>query len=227
MSNKIIRPIATDLGYDEYGQFWVGWHDAGSFCMSPCPDLRDHTCSICGKGWEISAVAFRNQTKTNLFRGDYCHLTCWEGHLAATEAQMWHKFLCYPKDREEFLSFKWHKIQNEYRGGWNVTWYRIDFLNYIPWLKLGARRSVFHMSIHDLRPEQVLLFAELTKGENVTRDTGHSGASIHAHTEEDAQRYISIFSKVIRLDMPLEDTQGAIVTKIDLKKETPQIIDAG
>lgn len=218
---EIIRPIGNNVGFDKFGQFVIAWYEGDSLCSTFSHDLRDKKCAICGQGWELSGEAYRNHVETGMFRGhdsNHAHRTCWEGHLGLQEADMWHRLLCHPENRDDFLKFQWQPIPNEYRGAWNTPWYRINFLEYVPWLKLGSRKRVYHMGIHDLRPEQIEMFKSLFKDVDSTKEAGSSEAFVHAWTEKEAIKYLSHFAKIIMMDPPRPNTEGALMVELPIKK---------
>lgn len=143
--NEILRPLAHDLGFDQYGQLIVRWNDNGSTCSTICKDVRGITCSLCGKGWDVTAESFRNQYLCRTTE-EWCHYTCFVGHLGMAEAEMWYSLLCYPKKKETFIPFDWNKIPNEYGGDFKTPWYLVKFDGYFPKLKLGRRKHVYSMS---------------------------------------------------------------------------------
>jgi len=177
----------------------VRWEERGSICSTIITDMRGKTCPICKKGWEVSAESFRNQFLVRQL-DEWVHRTCYEGYLSMRETCMWSNLMCEPED---MIPFDWKKIPNEYGGAWGTDWYFINYLGYVPKLKVGSRKRVYHMSLHDLRREQIDAFLEKVKDENVTKgEQGNSSVYIHAWTEADAKRYLAHFWAVIRMDKP-------------------------
>jgi hypothetical protein len=222
--NEIIRPLAHNLGFDSFGQLIVRWEEHGSTLSTMCADMREKTCPICGKGWEVSAESFRNQLLCNV-TDEFCHRTCYYGHIAMKEAEMWHELLTdYRPGRADsyFIPFNWKKIPNEYGGGARNPWHKVEFLGYVPTLKLGGRKRVYHMSMHDLRQEQVDKFLELVKGEDVTKGSeGCNSVYIHAWSKEDAKKYLGYFATVIKMDRPKEGSRAAELLAEEEKRLTP------
>jgi len=161
--------------------------------------MRGQTCPICKKGWDVTAESFRNQYMVRML-DEWVHKTCYEGHLSMKETGMWYLLMTEPED---MIPFDWKKIPNEYGGAWGTDWYFINYLGYVPKLKVGSRKRVYHMSLHDLRREQIDTFLEKVKDENVTKGEQDSNSVyIHAWTEADAKRYLTHFWAVIRMDKP-------------------------
>lgn len=220
--NEIIRPLAHNLGFDSFGQLIVCWEERGMKHSTCCADVREKICPLCGKGWEVSAESFRNQMLCNT-TDEFCHRTCFYGHVAMNEAEMWHELLCdYRPGKKDsyFIPFNWKKIPNEYGGGRDNPWYKVEFLGYVPTLKLGTRKRVYHMSLHDLREEQLEKFMELVKGEDVTKGKEGSHVYIHAWSKEKAKEYLRHFATVVRMDPPAPGSRAAELLEQDKRRET-------
>lgn len=223
MTNEIIRPLAHNLGFDSFGQLIVCWEERGMSHSTMCADMREKTCPICGRGWEVTAESFRNQMLCQT-TDEFCHRTCFYGHLAMVEAEMWYELLTDyrpGKDDSYFIPFNWKKIPNEYGGGAKTPWYKVEFMGYLPTLKLGGRKRVYHMSLHDLRKEQVDKFLELVKDQEVTKGSeGGNSVYIHAWTKADAKLFLSYFATVIRMDAPAPGSRAAELLEQSKKRET-------
>lgn len=206
--NKIIRPLAHNLGFDEFGQLIVSWEEHGGTCSTMCADVREKVCPICGKGWEVSAESFRNQYLERI-TDEWCHKTCYVGHLAMAEMEMWSNLLCYPEVRTDFIPHDMKKIPNEYGGAWKTPWYKITLLGYLTTIKVGTRKRVYAMSLHDLRSEQAEAFMALVAGEDVTKGNEGTSVYIHAWNKAKATEYLRHFVTVIRMDRPTPGSRAA------------------
>ncbi len=206
METNITRPIDTEgrLGFDERGQLLAYWDTGdgdGSYCSTVVPDLRHQFCALCKRGWPSNAEAFRDHYfVNNVFR--FVHKTCWAGHLTLAECDMWQGLLI----AGGFVLFEIRTIPNEYRGGWNLPWYEVSFTGYIPKMKLGRRKNVYHLSMHDLSDKQVLLASELFKKITSTNwsNTGNHEAGAHAWDEAEAKRHLERLRVVLMLDQPFK-----------------------
>jgi hypothetical protein len=213
MSNMIVRPIADDLGFDEFGQFCAKSHENGSTVMQHITDLRMHTCAICGKPWEVTAKAMLNQQRV---LETWVHRTCYLGYLGIKEANFWSQALCEvrPAVRAEdplgtLIFFDWERIPNQYGGGYDTPWYIVRFSvrrkgykdrRFTSWLKVGSRRRVYQMSMHDLTAKQVNAWKIAVEKEEVTKTASTSEVMIHAHGEEAAKRYLKIVYDLLDID---------------------------
>jgi hypothetical protein len=216
--NDIVVSLADGLGFDKYGQLNVSWQQGDATYSTIIADMRGKKCFICGREWELTAEAFRRQYLDRT-TNEWCHTSCFEGYVATTEAHMWYDALCKARG-EARIAWSWEKIRNEYSAAWNTPWYLVKFKSYLPKVKLGTRKRVYHMSMHDLHPSQVELFLPLVEKEDVTKGTeGRSSIYIHAWTEAKALEYLRHFYTILQAVKPLEDTQGAIVTDFKLEKK--------
>lgn len=213
--NDITRPLTGDkmLGFDKFGQLQVCWMEGDALYSTIISDVRGKTCPICGRGWELSAPAFRDQHFNRVVE-QFTHRRCEQGAVAMTEASMWYRLLCEP---EHHPAWSWVPIPNEYRAAWNNTWYRVSFKGYVPSLKLGTRKNVYHLSLHDLtdaQMEQASLFAE----EKATHWAEDHVIGIHAWTEAEARRHIAKFYAILKMDQPIPDSHGAQIMEFKLKE---------
>lgn len=227
MGNDIIRPISGDglLGFDTYGQLWATWYPDGGDTKHATivPDMRGKTCAICGKGWLVEAEEFLNQIHLDTIE-DFAHKTCFVGHQMLTEATMWYGMLCARISQECKIPWTWKKIPNEYRGAWNTPWYLIEFKGYVPKLKLGSRKRVWHMSLHDVTRQQKEKLEELFQPVTDTKwfTTSPEGCGVHAWTEEQARKYLDLFAWALKMDRPVDREPGCIITDMELPpKEEP------
>lgn len=222
MIDTIVRPVTGDglCGFDKFNQFWVYWpaEDRG-YAGSIMPDVREKKCAICGQGWECTSESLRNQYFTRV-TDEFVHETCYVGYLAMEEAGMFYHALCEARG-QLVIVWHWKKIPNEYRGSWNTPWYRVRFEGYVPYLKIGSRKRVYHMSMHDLRSDQVAAFEKLVEREESTKgaESDRRSVYIHAWTREDVRRYLEIFYKMLTMDQPQIRKDGAQVYEIPLKSK--------
>jgi hypothetical protein len=217
MSNTIIRPLSSTLGFDEHNQLWASWQEDGSTVSTIVPDLREAKCVICEKGWELTGVDFRHHTELRM-TGEVAHSRCYVGYLTLQEAQMWYNLLC-DGDRETlFIPWDWKKIPNEYRGAYDTPWYLVKFKGYVPRLKLGTRKRVYNLELLDLRPEQVKKGEELFAKVDDTKWARNGEVGVHAWTREQAKQYIDWFRTIVRIDKPV-DNKGAQVYTLELPKK--------
>jgi hypothetical protein len=200
--NRIKRTLAHNLGFDEVGQLVVGWEENGTTVSTIISDMRGKTCAICGRPWEVTAESFRNQywdQSLNL----WMHKTCFLGQIGVSQAVRFMDVICSVRDRQWYgLGFEMAQIPNEYGAAWNTPWWRVNFRDFIPWMKIGARKRVFHMSLHDLTKEQVELFNSRVVTEDVTKGSDLSSVYIHAGNYDKVSQYFCIFLEVLALDKP-------------------------
>lgn len=218
--NEIVRPLAHNLGFDSFGQLIASWEERGGICSTMVPDMREKICPICGKGWEVSAKSFLDQTLCQTI-DEFCHRICYQGHAALVEAEMWHGLLCDYRPGNpvnNFIPFNWKKIPNEYGGAWNTAWYKVTFLGYVPFLKLGTRKRVYYMGLFDLRQEQIDAFLELVKDVPDTKGSEDNGVYIHAWNREQAKTYLGYFATVVRMDPPKPGSRAAELLADETKR---------
>lgn len=197
MTNEIIVPITPDglVGFDSYKQLWVVRQDGDSTRQTPAPDVRDLTCPICRRPWEMTGAGFADQIH-NRITEELMHETCYVGHLALSEAEMWYNVVCDTRGENRIpLAIK--KIPNEYGGAWPTPWYRVTFEGRLPYVKLGSRKRVYHMSLHDLTHGQVAMFRELFADESSTKWDNRTDVGIHAWREADARKYMERFYQIL------------------------------
>lgn len=231
MSNPIVRQLAYGLGFDKYGQLWVEWPDptGGGTCSTIISDMRERTCTICGREWELTAESFRNQFREHTM-GEWCHKTCYVGYLTLDEAIFWSKAIedimvankVHNLPREALVNWACDlsKIPNEYGGAWNTPWYRLKFKGYVPWIKMGTRKRVYCMSLHDLTEAQTEMFRGLIEHVKDTKEIGSSHVLIHAWTRDQAKDYLGYFFKVIASDAPKPDLKGSSIHDLELTPKT-------
>ncbi len=104
-----------------------------------------------------------------------------------------------------FVPFDMKVIPNEYGGAWNLAWYEISFRGFVPKMKLGTRKNVYHLSMHDLSDKQVKMASGLFKEVKSTNwaTTAQHEAGVHAWDKEAAKEHLSCFRRVLTLDKPL------------------------
>lgn len=218
--NQIIRPLAHNLGFDEYGQLNVCWEEHGGTCSTIIADMRDKKCAICGREWELKAEEFRKQTRLEA-SDEWCHSDCYDGYVTLKEGHMWHNALCYPENQEHSIPFNWKKIPNEYRGAYNTPWYKFTFLGYVPTIKVGSRKRVYFMGLYDLRQEQVDAFLELVKDEKATKGSEGSSVYIHAWDEKAAKKHLIDFITIVKMDKPRPGSRAAELEAQKAEKTEP------
>jgi hypothetical protein len=206
--NDIIRPLAHNLGFDAYGQLNVRWEEDNSTHSIIIPDLREYKCAICGRKWEVEAKSFKDHHYVRLIE-EFAHMSCYLGHLNLVEAQLWCDALCEVRDKQEpKIGWGWKKIPNEYRGAWDTHWYRIHFKGYMPWMKVGTRKRVWHLGLHDLRPEQITKFEELFKDDTSTKGVERPNVYMHAWDKQEIRRHLERYFQIIAMDEPFEEKKA-------------------
>ena len=193
----IVKPISPDglVGFDEFNQLVRSWRDGNLTCSTFTPDLRDITCVLCGKDWELSGPGYANHYYHNA-RERSVHQSCFIRHLAFNEYLMWREALIDAKIRFE----KMDEIPNEYGGAWNTPWYTIAPMECKQAIiKVGSRKRVYHVELilTSLVPYQEAL--SVLDKEDVTKAQSSSSYMIHAWTEGKAKEYIKVFSRAMGL----------------------------
>lgn len=193
--NTIVRPITPDgnVGFDEYGQLCCWRNTERGTVGTMIADMRDKKCGLCAQPWEMTAEGFSNQQYVRSV-GEWVHETCWVGYLGMKESFMWYELLCARK-----TTWEWTKIPNEYGGAYNTPWFKVTFTGYVPWMKIGSRKRVFHMSLHDLSARQCAEFTRFEK-ENVTKHCDGRSIMIHAWAEADAANYLKEFVEIVQTE---------------------------
>jgi len=220
---QIIRPLTGDrmLGFDEYGQLWAAWQaDHGSVAATIITDMRDKTCAMCGRQWELNATSFLDQHYIHHLR-EWSHQTCYMRHVAMVEADFWYDAIGRAMAEMEW---KWEKLKNQYDGGL-IPWYKVKFKNYLPHLIVGPRKRVFHLAIHDLTPEQAAQCMPMFGAEDVTHEFNATNIMIHAWGKEKVHEYLGKFAAIIRLDPPIERDPSVQITRFELNKPKTEITD--
>lgn len=220
MSNPITKPIFHNAGYDNDGRFWMGIDEYNDgeirfMCSSSIGDVSDDTCILCGKGWEKTVQAFRDQ----MWHDDalaVLHRSCFERNLGFRERVEFIDALREAGfDRQDLKTLE--QVPNEYGGAWNTPWYRITvpFLPGRPTLKFGARKRVFNIEIKGINDLGVSLLVDAFKDEgNVTR--GHEEGLFYTHAwgMDKATEYFKRILGVLRqLELSLKEVANETAQK--------------
>lgn len=212
--NKIIRPISKDgnLGFDKYNQLVAQWQDREWTVSTIVRDLRDETCPICGKGWELSSESFRDchfieslgksfltSEGKHAHSGQPCHYTCYRGMLRVKEADFWY-YACCDREINKGPGFDFDESKNEYGGGWNNPWYRVRF-KHLPGIDLimGKRSRVYEISVRNLDNSAIELLEKAFDGHNGTvgRTGEVPGFYIHADDQGAAKSILAKISNAL------------------------------
>jgi hypothetical protein len=232
--NDILRPVTVDgmAGFDQFNQFYIKWKEGDSTYGSTFHDVREKICCICSHGWELTAKSLKDQTFVD-HRAEHAHLTCSIRYEALQEYDFWYRslidvgFMFGPIDNNRYIAEGGAAIESIPNGYWPKgdlwgqlkPWYRVRLLKRLPaekqtaderncavgrTLKLGARKSVYHMEIepgpgdYDYKLAQELLGNEKVYGNvAVTMAIRADGAMIHAHGKEKAKEYLAKFKKIL------------------------------
>lgn len=206
--NDIIRPLAHNLGFDEFGQLNVQWEDGGSTYSTIIPDLRGHKCAICRREWEVSAKSFLDHHYERMIE-EFVHKDCYLGHLNLVEASHWSQAISEVRDKQEVkIGWGWKLIPNEYRGAWDTNWFKIYFRGYMPWMKVGSRKRVWHLGLHDLTLEQVKKFEEMFKDDTSSKGVEGNAVYMHAWDKEEVRKHLDRYFKIITMDAPFEEKKA-------------------
>lgn len=218
MSNPITKPIFENAGYDSEGRFWLGIDEYNDgyirfSCSSSISDVSNDICTLCGKGWEKTVTAFRDQ----MWHDDslaYLHRSCFERHLGFRERIEFVEALKEAGfERKDLMSIK--PLPNQYRGAWNTPWYEIavPFLPNTPVMKFGARKRVFNIEITGINDLGVSLLVDAFKEEgNVTR--GHAEGMFYTHAwgmDKATEYFKKILSVLRQLELSLKEVANEAV----------------
>lgn len=199
--NNIIQPVTSDglVGFDEFGQL-CAWEQDGEFRRGwHLHDVRQKTCIICGRKWDLTSESLKDQVFLQE-KEAWVHQSCHKRYLALSEFYFWYGAVCGARIRYHGLE----EIPNEYRGGWNLPWYRAKLCDRHASLKLGTRKHVYHMEIElsgDPRYDREKAKAFLER-EDVTKKEGVGGLYLHAHSKEKAKEYLKAFAEILGLPDP-------------------------
>ncbi|UJR81447.1 hypothetical protein [Sandaracinus amylolyticus] len=144
---NIVRPITDDgrVGYDEFGQLVLTRRDRTGEVSTFIVDVRRHTCAICARGWEATAVSMADQTRWHVLGeglGSYVHESCLVRHKGLVERTAFLSALCAARIRFRGLV----PIANEYfraPDSWAAKpWYSAELVDHPVRIDLGWRKRV-------------------------------------------------------------------------------------
>jgi hypothetical protein len=227
--NDILKPVTPDgmAGFDQYNQFYIKWQDREYTCGSVFHDVREKICCICGHGWDLTSPSLRDQTFLN-HRAEHAHQSCTIRYEALQEFDFWYRavldagFMFGPLDNPKYIAEGGACFESLPNGYWPKAdpwsakpWYRVRLQKRIDkekslngpvgrTLRLGARKSVYHLEIepgpgeYDYKLALELLGNEKVYGDvKVTMDIRPDGLMIHAHGKDKAREYLKAFAKIL------------------------------
>jgi hypothetical protein len=209
---KLNNVVASDvtqrtiIGFDEFGQFSVVKSDKdGSATLYHIGDPRGHTCLLCGRGWETTVSSLLDQYLLPDL-GKWVHKGCFVGHLSLNHHDLFVDALVGARGFGALV--RWDEvvfIPNEYDGGWDTSWFRVDLLDDIR-IIFGRRKRVFEIRFEN-RPgstvRNVFSESELSRclnfgsGEKVTYEGRKDRILIHAWSDEKVRQYIGTFCSIL------------------------------
>lgn len=202
----IVRPITKDglVGFDEFDQL---------VCVSQTPhgtssvfvsDVRDKTCVLCGRGWELNGPSFSDQQAIRVMN-KHAHQSCLVRHEAYEE--FWTVYRSMVDARIRFEGPK--EIDNRYWGKIspysNKPWYELTLLDYPVKFTIGARKRVWSIGVGridgGILPNMALEAA--FKDENVTKDFCPTSMLVHAWGDADLKKYVKMIAEVCGYNKPV------------------------
>lgn len=213
--NKIIDAITYDgrTGFDQYGQL-VSWTEPDAEGYSNgimIRDVRGCTCYVCGRKWELTTEAFRDQLVDDERR--LMHRTCYDG-VAKMNA---HHDIKTALLKAGYL-FSMEEVPPRYPH--STPWQRITVLSNRKdradtdyRIVLGRRKRVWEIRFHALNSLEAFgahdispLFEDVTDTKGISYDVSEHEPEfgkyfyVHAWTEEQLVDYLTR----MRLAIPAE-----------------------
>ncbi len=189
------RVISPDrlVGFDKFNQLWAYEKKGDSFSGTIVRDVRNHTCPVCGKGWELSGPSFLDQDVFNR-NGRSLHRRCVYGVEYISQARFVFgiKFDNSPHDyNKEGDKYKYEEIPNQYWGkDYPIPYWIITRKDQIK-IEIGHRKRVWSIKFYDISEIQVKGIEEIFKEYKPTKQAGLSEWLFHAYTDEEAKEWIS------------------------------------
>jgi hypothetical protein len=226
-----IKPLTQDglVGWDSYGQLWCYRWKNGIREGVIIADVREKTCCVCRRGWELTAESLGDQHRWDS-RAEWAHKSCYIRHLALNEYEFWNNALVEarfmfgqidnPRTIGEAPDLE--ALPNEYwsKGdpwGDGLPWYRARLLKRVNveksengplgrTLRLGTRKNVHHLEIEvGFGPFDRALAIELFRSEEVTSRIDEDCMFVHAWGRDKAREYLKHFAKILGVTaVPLE-----------------------
>lgn len=180
---------------DEFNQFGVRIKQPDGYTNGYLlVDVRNITCCICGKGWELKPTSIMDQFACHSARS-IVHKTCYEKWLTFKERML---FIGALNNSRFVLANDGVKpIENQYGGAWNTSWFEFTFdkPNYIT-MTIGSRKRVYSINLKSTQPLDVERFTAAFENEGVTKNFSSNSILLHAWDELKLQDYISRLSLI-------------------------------
>lgn len=197
LGNSVVNPIVPDgrTGWDQFGQLmtWTLPDKDGFKKGWPLRDVRECTCMICGRGWELTSESLQDQQWID-DREVPVHGRCLQGFRELTERYFW-TGLMYKLRGGGMIPFHVEEGEPQYPGSTKSR--TITILNYDEdrtpspvKIAVHRRKRVWDITIHGLGD-----FTEEFKDRDVTKGYSEESNSyyIHAWTEEECLSALKIF----------------------------------
>lgn len=202
--NDILRPIteAGDIGYDQFDQLIVQRQQGEYRVQTISSDLREATCAICLRGWELNAEAWSDHIWNSTYE-EHVHESCLVRYRARRDREIF--FDHFYKARVRFEGMK--PIPNGYhtRGRWaERPWYRVPLIEHPVDFLIGLRKRVVNIEVHP-REDATLDWWEVAQnafaGEDVTKGFSPTRIFVHAWNEEKEREYVRWLVKAGQLQV--------------------------
>lgn len=195
--NDIVRPIdrAGNIGYDEYNKLILKVRDPeGRTIIYHTPDLRNETCSLCGKKWFLTSGCWDNHWFWSTHK-EHVHETCYVRYLGLKDRD--HFYLCalYSIRFEKLIA-----VPNRYHPGgrWSKrSWYQVDSTDGPVRFTIGHRKRVVHIEVTPTEGKLGwwLRAKEAFEGEEVTKHFSEDRVYVHSWKPENDKRYMRVLAE--------------------------------
>lgn len=202
--NNIVTTVAAgpdgQVGFDGFGQL-VCWlkRDDGTRVGFTIADVREKTCAICERPWELTPSALANQWHWTLI-DDYVHETCLVRYVGLRELETYRSALWRLR-----MPFEMTPIPNGYFAPgtrWAAKpWYRIELRDPPIELVIGRRKRVHNIEVRPTGSKPLHWYEGARAAfadEDVTKKFGIGRISVHAWTDEKMGEYIDRLVRIGR-----------------------------
>lgn len=207
--NEIVTPVTPcgNAGIDQFGQLVVyETSGTGRRTMYVIRDPRGKTCTICGRGWELTVPGLKDQYSFNWATAQLVHHRCMLGYHTLREQSLINSVLVNDRWNPGGLGIEVEEVPNEYGMAWNTPWFRIQFTKALPGVSLviGARKRVWEIRVegidHAQMDELVKAFAPTigtdTRG-RMSLSTGRGAWYVHAWSREAVRERVAMMMNVL------------------------------
>jgi len=198
----IVHPVTEDklVGFDRFGRFMVGRREGEFTSYTIMHDVRQSTCSICQRGWELTSESIGDQEFWRPI-GEPVHLSCLARyHGFNHREEIFHALV---GARVRFSGLR--TIPNGYWGptdrwGRWMPWYETDLLDHPVMFRIGRRKRVWSIEARPRDGRTLLSWwkdaQEKFSGEDVTKEFAESGVLLHAWSTEKLNDYVQRIAEV-------------------------------